>query len=159
MTKQDAPTTTDADIETFLTWARKETVLDLSRKGARFFEATTRQRFELWQAARASSAAAQWLPIVGAPKDGSEILLGRAESEELDSPGISVPGYWQEGYEDGVDYMGCDSGFVDSHHQTFGGGRSFGAESHRYAPNQPTHWMPLPAPPAKPADTAPKETQ
>jgi len=86
-------------------------------------------------------------PIETAPRDGTEILLGRAESEDLDSPAISVPGYWQEGYEDGVDYMGCDSGFVDSHHQDFSGGRSFGPESHRYAPNQPTHWMPLPAAP------------
>jgi len=89
---------------------------------------------------------AEWQPIETAPRDGTEILLGRA-SEEEDDPGVSVPGYWQAGYEDGIDYMGCDDGFVDSHHQTFHGGRSFGAESHRYAPNQPTHWMPLPPPP------------
>jgi hypothetical protein len=90
----------------------------------------------------------QWRPIESAPKDGSEILLGRAANEELEQEAISVPGSWQAGYEDGVDYMGVDDGFVDSHYQVFSGGRSFGAESYRYAPNQPTHWMPLPAAPA-----------
>jgi len=96
----------------------------------------------------ASVQPSDWLLIDGAPKDGTEILLGRAANEELDQYAISVPGYWQKGYEDGVDYMGADDGFVDSHHQVFSGGRSFGSVSHRYAPNQPTHWMPLPAPPA-----------
>jgi len=86
-----------------------------------------------------------WRPIETAPKDGTEIILGRAEGEE--AAAVSTPGYWQEGYEDGVDYMGCDSGFVDSHHQVFAGGRSFGSEKYRYAPNQPTHWMPLPSAP------------
>lgn len=90
-------------------------------------------------------AGAGWLPIESAPKDGTMILLGREAIEDCDA--ISVPGFWQEGWEDSIDDMGCDSGFVDVHFQEFSGGRSFGAEAYRCAPNQPTHWMPLPAAP------------
>lgn len=87
-----------------------------------------------------------WQPIETAPKDGRTILLGRGPIEDCEA--ISVPGFWQEGWEDSIDDMGCDSGFVDVHFQEFSGGRSFGAEKYRCAPNQPTHWMPLPAAPA-----------
>lgn len=90
-------------------------------------------------------AGAGWLPIESAPKDGTMILLGREAIEDCDA--ISVPGFWQEGWEDSIDDMGCDSGFVDVHFQEFSGGRSFGAEAYRCAPNQPTHWMPLPTAP------------
>lgn len=90
-----------------------------------------------------------WQPIETAPKDGSMILLGRGPIEDCDA--ISVPGFWQEGWDDSIDDMGCDSGFVDVHFQEFGGGRSFGAEKYQRAPNQPTHWMPLPAAPGAPA--------
>ncbi len=89
-------------------------------------------------------AVSGWLPIESAPRD-KMIVLGRAASEDCEA--ISVPGFWQEGHEDSVDYMGADSGFVDVNYQQFHGGRSFGAESYRYAPNQPTHWQPLPEPP------------
>lgn len=112
----------------------------------------TGHRWGGWLAALASAQPAPqgWRTIESAPKDGTEILLGRAANEDMDQNAISTPGYWQEGYEDGVDYMGVDDGFVDSQHQVFSGGRSFGAESHRYAPNQPTHWQPMPAAPALP---------
>ncbi|WP_315132892.1 DUF551 domain-containing protein [Achromobacter marplatensis] len=92
-----------------------------------------------------------WKPIASAPKDGSLILLGREAIEDCDA--ISVPGFWQEGWEDSIDDMGCDSGFVDVQFQEFSGGRSFGAESYRCASNQPTHWMPLPSAPGEPAET------
>jgi hypothetical protein len=102
------------------------------------------------QAAPADQArdADGWQPIETAPKDGGRICLGRAANEEADQDEVFTIGHWQEGYEDGIDYMGCDSGFVDIDYQVFHGGRSFGSESRRYAPSQPTHWMPLPAPPA-----------
>jgi len=97
-------------------------------------------------ALRAELQARQWQPIESAPRDGTLILLGRGPIEDCDA--ISVPGYWQEGWDDSIDDMGCDSGFVDVHFQEFSGGRSFGAEKYRCASNQPTHWMPLPpAPP------------
>ena len=61
-----------------------------------------------------------WRPIETAPKDGTPVLLG-------------FPGYLHAmhgHYEDGI------WGQLDS---------DFGFE---HLPTQPTHWMPLPAPPA-----------
>lgn len=98
-----------------------------------------------------------WMPIDSAPKDGTMILLGREAIEDCDA--ISIPGFWQEGWEDSIDDMGCDSGFVDVHFQEFSGGRSFGVEAYRTAPNQPTHWQPLPAAPGSPASAAPGDAQ
>jgi hypothetical protein len=75
------------------------------------------------------------------------ILLGRAADEEAELEAVVTPGRWHEGYEDGVDYMGHDSGFMDDQFQTFSCPRSFGAEKYRSAGTQPTHWRPLPEPP------------
>lgn len=81
-----------------------------------------------------------WLPIESAPKDRM-IMLGRPADDG--SEGISLPGFWNEAVEDGVDYMGNDEGFVDCMFQTFYCGRSFGQPSYQNAGFQPTHWREL----------------
>lgn len=115
---------------------------DSMREAADHIEALERQLAELRKAER---RAPEWQPIETAPKDGTRIMLGRAEND--DQPGISTVGWWQEAIEDGIDYMGGDAGFVDCDFQAFCPGRSFGVPSQRYAATQPTHWMPLPASP------------
>lgn len=92
----------------------------------------------------------QWRPIETAPRDGTLILLGRAGNEADDRLPISTPGRWFEGYEDSVDDMGHDDGFMDSEFQEFSCPRSFGAEKYRSEGFQPTHWQPLPAAPEVP---------
>jgi hypothetical protein len=99
------------------------------------------------EAALTAAKAGEWLPIETAPKDGTVVILGRAE----DDASVVTTGHWQEAEEDGVDYMGADAGFVDEHYQEFNPGRSFGSPSHRYAPTQPTAWQPLPNPPKEQA--------
>lgn len=86
-----------------------------------------------------------WKSIDSAPRTGEMIMLGcRSKDGGYE---ISIPGFWQEGCDDSIDDMGCDSGFVDVNFQEFSGGRSFGAEEYRRDPVQPTHWMPLPKAP------------
>lgn len=99
------------------------------------------------EALSAVEAAIGWLDISTAPHDGSMILLGRSENTEDDSGPISTAGRWQEGWEDSIDDMGCDDGFVDVDYQQFSPPRSFGAELHRSIGCQPTHWRPLPEAP------------
>lgn len=85
-----------------------------------------------------------WLPIESAPKDRM-IMLGRPADDERE--GISLPGFWNEALEDGVDYMGNDEGFVDCMFQTFYCGRSFGQPRYQNGGFQPTHWRELHAAP------------
>lgn len=108
------------------------------KPAAEYVEALAQAR-----AALTAAKAGGWLPIETAPKDGTVVILGRAE----DDASVVTTGHWQEAEEDGVDYMGADAGFVDEHYQEFKPGRSFGSPSYRYAPTQPTAWQPLPNPP------------
>lgn len=89
----------------------------------------------------------QWQPIETAPRDGTLIMLGRAGDEADDRLPISAPGRWFKGYEDGVDYMGHDDGFMDVDFDVFDCPRSMGTESYRRDGYQPTHWMPMPEAP------------
>lgn len=91
-----------------------------------------------------------WKTIDSAPRDGTLVILGFASTKEMNEDGygpVSLPGYWMAGYDDGVDYMGQDDGFVDCQLSFFIPPRTMGAEAYRYAGRQPTHWQPLPAPP------------
>jgi hypothetical protein len=98
------------------------------------------------RASREGAPAPEWQPIETAPKDGTRVLLGNAGSEDRNAE--VACGYWQEAEADGVDYMGSDAGFVDIEFNVYQPGRSFGSPSSRFDPAQPTHWQPLPAPPA-----------
>lgn len=91
---------------------------------------------------RAELQARQWQPIETAPKDGTLILLGRHPLEDCEA--ISVPGFWQEGWEDSIDDMGC---FVDCQFDVFHPPRRFGNPKYQTEGSQPTHWMPLPPAP------------
>ena len=88
----------------------------------------------------------EWQPIETAPLD-REIVLGVATSEDFPN-GFTCQGHWQMGWEDSIDDMGCNDGFVDCNYQVFSPPRRFGNPKYQTEGFQPTHWMPLPAPPA-----------
>jgi len=94
-----------------------------------------------------------WQPIETAPKDGMPLLLGTMESEE--TAAVSTLGWWQDAEDDGRDTKGADGGFVDHTFNQFYPGRSFGNPTYQHTGNQPTHWMPLPAPPIERAEREP----
>jgi len=113
------------------------------------FTTETQLRAEIarvWSMLKAERSASEWKPIDTAPKDGTLILIGC--SDDNDMIATSTAGRWQDGEEDGIDYMGSDGGFCDCDFSLFHPSRSFGAENSRYEGLQPTHWMPLPPPPA-----------
>ena len=127
MTKQDAPTTTDgrAEFEAFVCkkWGFIPPTMPATGEYA---DTASEDLWETWQAARASSAAAQWLPIESAPRDGTPVLVYHNRM---------VIEAW---------YSAKWGKFVQSE---TGGTNGI----------NPAHWMPLPAPPAKPDDTAQQE--
>lgn len=85
-----------------------------------------------WMAIVADLTAGTWNPIETAPKDGTIVMLG--------APGIVEVGYWQDFHkaetECGVP-VECD---VDE--------GWYGSLDIWPSGKQPTHWMPLPLPPA-----------
>lgn len=127
----------------------KDGYLDLTAVGDNVDESTIRDYIAALHNASPALAdmaeRSQWRPIESAPRDGTRVLLGRPDDDG--GGGVSVCGYWLDELADGVDYMGNDGGFTDVDYQVFQPGRSFGMEAYKHAGSQPTHWMPLPAPP------------
>ena len=143
MTKQDAPTTTDAERAEFEAAWMARNLPKPSRSSEPGYTDTyelaiAQNGWVMWQAARASSAAALWLPIETAPRDGTYLLLWEMFS---DHPFI---GYWRGGWRVSHEHVDAEGGWD--------GANVVDAIDH----TRVTHWHPLVA---KPADTAPKETQ
>lgn len=69
----------------------------------------------------------EWRPIETAPKDGTRVLVGRFAPDRYKREGTIAVDYWHTGARN--DFVGW--GKFNMHHWP------------------PTHWMPLPDPPAK----------
>jgi hypothetical protein len=85
-----------------------------------------------------------WRPIELAPKDGTHVFVWTRE-------GLGTA-WFAEAEDDGPDSMGHDAGWwaIDLPCDP---GRHIGNPAYfREAANQPTHWMPLPEPPADAGD-------
>lgn len=81
---------------------------------------------------------AGWQDISTAPKDGQDVLIWNAEGAEI--------ARWYPLEEDGSDQPGHDEGWIG----TFAfPGRSWGYRLRSEPQGQPSHWMPLPGPPAE----------
>ncbi len=81
-----------------------------------------------------------WQPIESAPRDGTDILLVKADAVV---PRITV-GCWDASFHTEWDEEAEDTVYR-------GAWTDYGVESWGYEEYQelhPTHWMPLPAPPA-----------
>jgi hypothetical protein len=73
-----------------------------------------------------------WQPIETAPKDGTPVWLWWPSPDSE-----AITGWWSEGWYEGDRLVRSDAGWVGNE-----------ASSHRLDEwSQPTHWMPLPAPP------------
>lgn len=99
------------------------------------------------RAALSAAKAGGWQDISTAPKDGTPVILGYHMDEEYG--GFVSQGRWHEEDHDGPDNMGHDAGFMDDQFDFFKRGRSFGNPKYMSQGLQPTHWQPLPAPPAQ----------
>lgn len=146
MTKQDAPTTTDAEFEAWwLSEQLKTFPKDYDRSRLADWGSMFKDKAELaWQAARASSAAAQWLLIETAPKNRT-LLLGYFNSH---GNWRTLRGQWfsQDEIDENWEEPEPDAeGWYETPVEI--------DEPPNVFCTEPTHWQPLPAPPAKPADT------
>lgn len=76
----------------------------------------------------------EWLPIESAPKDETPVWLWWPDPD-----GHAVVGWWSDGWYEGDVLVRPDAGWVGNE-----------ASSRRLDEwDSPTHWMPLPAPPAR----------
>ncbi len=92
-----------------------------------------------------------WRDIETAPNDGTRVLLLSKRYEGFDGENkFDVPpsvhlGYWNPDGDSWVDE--CDSFDGDAHHLKVTG--VWNSRSGWFQPNEVTHWMPLPDPPAE----------
>ncbi len=100
--------------------------------------------------AQAKRDGADWQPIESAPKDGTRILVAHPAYEGMGPdgpcpmPAAAHVAYWNPEGSSWVDECGSFDGDVD-HLETTG---NWNSGTGWFQPNEVTHWMPLPQPPA-----------